>query len=57
MDKKTTLLQAYRTSDHIMLEVIHSLIDLLLLPGRPVPGVEEIRAHIPHRDMTVVTAG
>lgn len=57
LDKKTTLAQAFAMSDRILLEAIYSLVGLLRAPDVAKPGLEEIRASIPHRDIVSVTAG
>ncbi len=59
LDKKATLAQAFSTSDRILLEAIHSVIRLVMAPHAAKPGLEEVRAALPHRerDIVVVTAG
>jgi cell division protein FtsZ len=59
LDKKATLAQAFFTSDHILLEAIHSVIRLVMAPHAAKLDLEDIRAALPHRerDIVVVTAG
>lgn len=58
LDRKVTLAQAFSTSDRILLEAIHSVMSLVMLPHAAKPGLEEIRAALPHRvrDIAVVMA-
>ena len=59
LDKKATLAQAFSTSDRTLLEAIHSVIRLAMVPHAAKPGSEEIRVALlrRERDIAVVTAG